>query len=137
MGKNKVTTEKVVDSLGGVGSAFAGAMASRIIAEKLGGILPNQKMKHALLTLVSVVGIGMLNRRENVQALAQDALIGFSATQLNALAKELMKDKDTQEVKEGVLKTGLGLPLFMADYPYHYVEPYKEEAPERVIEFRA
>ncbi len=131
----KLTTGKVVDSLGSVGSVFAGAMTSRIISEKLGGILPNQKMKHAILTLVSLVGMGLLNRRDSVQALTQDALIGFSSTQLNALVKEFLKDKDTQEVKEGVLKTGLGsLPL--GDYYPYEVEPTKEE-PKRVIEFRA
>ncbi len=141
----KVTTERVVDSLGGIGSAFAGAMASRLVAEQLGGVLKNSKTKHGILTLVSAIGIAMLNRRDNTQALIQDALYGFSSTQLNAFVKEFVKDKETHEVKEGMVKTALGTPIYMQDYYepeieeyyYPYEEPYYEPLQERVIEFRA
>ncbi len=143
MGKRrttKVTVGRVTGSLTSVGGAFAGAMASRIVADKLGGVLKNPKVKHGVLAVVSAVGATLLDRRSNTEALGQDALVGFSATQLNALVKEMLKDKDTQEVKPEIMKTGLGTPWYLMDnyMPSYSYEVYDEQPePVREIKFRS
>ncbi len=143
-------TKKITNSLVTVGGTAVGAMASRVIADKVP--VKNAKMKHGALAVLGMVGASFLNSKKSAEAFIQDVAIGMSATQIGYLIKELAGDK-----AKGVMATALGNPdlnyediAFLSSYD-DYIEDYNDydfipentdftdyeiEEPVKSIEFR-
>lgn len=98
-----------------VAGTVVGAMASRVIANKLP--VKNTKLKHGVLALVGVLGVAMLDRKDPTSAFTQDVAIGVTATQLGSLVKELVSPK---EDTNPIITTALGSPIVDFEDPYRY-----------------
>ncbi|MFK8297354.1 hypothetical protein ACI76O_05420 [Capnocytophaga cynodegmi] len=131
MKTNKLNSETVTGAAAFTGGAIAGAMGSRVLADKIP--LKNSKLKRGLLAVVGVVGAAMINGKDNAGKALQGAAAGMAATQLGELVKEMVNPQ------EGILKTALGTPenpiiILPSDVDYYDVQtldnPYEDEQPK-------
>lgn len=72
-------------------SMTAGAMASRIVADKLP--LKNSKLKRGALILAGVLGASALDRKNTGRKIGQDMAISVAVTQTGHLLKEVLEEK--------------------------------------------
>ncbi|CEN34910.1 hypothetical protein [Capnocytophaga cynodegmi] len=128
MKTNKLNSETVTGAAAFTGGAIAGAMGSRVLADKIP--LKNSKLKRGLLAIVGVVGAAMINGKDNAGKALQGAAAGMAATQLGELVKEMVNPQ------EGILKTALGtpenpiiiLPSDVNNYDYQTLDnPYEKQ----------
>ncbi|SED21869.1 hypothetical protein SAMN04489761_4662 [Tenacibaculum sp. MAR_2009_124] len=118
-----MTKEGIENSVVSLASMTAGAMASRIIADKLP--IKNQKVKRGLLILGGIAAAASLDRKTTGKKVAQDAAISVAVTQTGYLLKEAFEGK----LKDGgIADIGMGTPVFFDDSSY--LTPYEEEVIE-------
>ncbi|ATA94649.1 hypothetical protein CGC54_10065 [Capnocytophaga canimorsus] len=126
--KNKLNSKTMTEAAAFTGGAIAGAMGSRVLADKIP--LKNSKLKRGLLAIVGVVGAAMINGKDNAGKALQGAAAGMAATQLGELVKEMVNPQ------EGILKTALGtpenpiiiLPSDVNNYDYQTLDnPYEKQ----------
>ncbi len=111
--------ESIKNTVVTTASMIAGAMGSRIIADKLP--LENTKLARGILILGGIVAAASLDRKSTGKKIAQDAAISMAVTQTGYLLKEQFEGK----LKDGnVMKTGMGSPYTSFDAPY--ITPYEE-----------
>ncbi|ALU75258.1 MULTISPECIES: hypothetical protein [Tenacibaculum] len=94
-------TSKQIKSSGiGILSATGGAIASRIVADKIP--IENAKIKHGILAVAGMVGCALLTKKDATTEAMRNVAIGVSVAQVGALAKEFAGETD------GIMKTALG-----------------------------
>ncbi|MCD8415730.1 hypothetical protein LNI89_10205 [Tenacibaculum dicentrarchi] len=94
-------TSKQIKSSGiGILSATGGAVASRIVADKIP--IENAKIKHGILAVAGMVGCALLTKKDATTEAMRNVAIGVSVAQVGALAKEFAGETD------GIMKTALG-----------------------------
>lgn len=127
--------ENLTNSAVSVTGTVLGAMASRVVAEKLP--IKKSKVKHGVLALVGIVGASFLDRKDATSAFVQDMAIGVSATQLGALAKDFLAKEE-----KSTLQTALGSPMtdvdaidFLASHNNYDFIPSGEEFEEIDLEY--
>ncbi|MCG8816553.1 hypothetical protein G1K77_12310 [Tenacibaculum finnmarkense] len=94
-------TSKQIKSSGiGILSATGGAIASRIVADKIP--IENAKIKHGILAVAGIIGCALLTKKDATTEAMRNVAIGVSVAQVGALAKEFAGETD------GIMKTALG-----------------------------
>ena len=134
----KTLTESATTAAGVV----AGAMVSRVAADKLSGVLKNPAIRHGALAVLGVVLAAYGNPKDTSGKFIQSAGAGMAATQITEVLKSVFSPKD-KPMNDGILKTALGAPeettVYVDSssdydyYPYEEVEdidnPYIESEP--------
>ncbi|MBE7660971.1 hypothetical protein [Tenacibaculum finnmarkense] len=94
-------TSKQIKSSGiGILSATGGAIASRIVADKIP--IEDAKIKHGILAVAGIIGCALLTKKDATTEAMRNVAIGVSVAQVGALAKEFAGETD------GIMKTALG-----------------------------
>ena len=122
----KTLTESATTAAGVV----AGAMVSRVAADKLSGVLKKPAIRHGALAVLGVVLAAYGNPKDTSGKLIQSAGAGMAATQITEVLKSVFSPKD-KPMNYGILKTALGAPAeettvyvdSSSDYDYY---PYEE-----------
>lgn len=132
----KTLTESAITTAGVV----AGAMVSRVAADKLSGVLKKPLLRHGALTLAGLALVAFATPKETSGKLLQSAGAGMAATQLTEVLKSVLTPKD-KPMDEGILKTALGAPAEESTvyvdsssdyYPYEEVDnPFEEQQPQQ------
>ncbi|MFJ1431345.1 hypothetical protein ACILE2_11185 [Capnocytophaga canimorsus] len=135
--KNKLNSKTMTEAAAFTGGAIAGAMGSRVLADKIP--LKNSKLKRGLLAVVGVVGAAMINGKDNAGKALQGAAAGVAATQVSDLIKDILKSKlkEGEEPKSLLHKAvGMGTPdnpiiILPSDVDYYDVQtldnPYEKQ----------
>ena len=135
---SKINQKTLTESATTAAGVVAGAMVSRVAADKLSGVLKKPLLRHGALALA---GIAFVNPKETSGKLLQSAGAGMAATQLTEVLKSVLT-KENEPMKEGILKTALGAPAEETTvyvdsssdydyYPYEDVENPFEEQPQQ------
>lgn len=117
-------------------SMTAGAMVSRIVAEKLP--IKKTKLKRGVLIVAGIVGASALDQKTTGRKIGQDMAISVAVTQTGYLLKELLDDK----LKDNkLLHPALGNPMydgtsFLSSYTGDYGYDYQEEPFGEINEFQ-
>ena len=134
----KTLTESAITTAGVV----AGAMVSRVAADKLSGVLKKPLLRHGALALAGLALAAFATPKETSGKLLQSAGVGMAATQLTEVLKSVLTPKD-KPMDEGILKTALGAPAEETTvyvdsssnydyYPYEEVDnPFEEKQPQQ------
>ncbi|MGG8495955.1 hypothetical protein ACQY1Q_06040 [Tenacibaculum sp. TC6] len=118
-----MTKEGIENSIVSVASMTAGAIGSRIIADKLP--IKNNKLKRGLLIAGSIIAAASLDRKTTGRKVGQDMAVSMATTQTGYLLKEMFEEK-LQE--DSLFKTGLGNPVYI-DYS-SFEQPVFEQTAE-------
>ncbi len=124
-------------------SMTVGAMASRIIADKLP--IKNQKLKRGVLILAGILGASSLDRKTTGKKVAQDMAISVAVTQSGHLLKEVL---DSKLKDNKLLSPALGNPIidydnslldsseFLSNYTPNY-DHISEQVSYQEVEFES
>ena len=136
--KQKTLTESATTAAGVV----AGAMVSRVAADKLSGVIKKPLLRHGALALAGLALAAFVTPKETSGKLLQSAGAGMAATQLTEVLKSVLT-KENEPMKDGILKTALGAPAEETTvyvdsssnydyYPYEEVDnPFEEQQPQQ------
>lgn len=108
--------------------AVVGAMASRVIASKMGKLLEKSPaVKHGILAAVGVAAACFADDKSTAGKAIQGVGVGAAAAQLNEVLKIVLK-KDGKDMEDGIMKTALGAPdeqpiIISPSYDYY---PYED-----------
>ena len=133
----KTLTESATTAAGVV----AGAMVSRVAADKLSGVLKKPLLRHGALALAGLALAAFATPKETSGKLLQSAGAGMAATQLTEVLKSVLT-KENEPMKDGILKTALGAPAEETTvyvdssseyYPYEEIvdNPFEEQQPQQ------
>ena len=134
----KTLTESAITTAGVV----AGAMVSRVAADKLSGVIKKPLLRHGALALAGLALAAFVTPKETSGKLLQSAGAGMAATQLTEVLKSVLT-KENEPMKDGILKTALGAPAEETTvyvdsssnydyYPYEEVDnPFEEKQPQQ------
>ncbi len=129
--KTGINTENLTASGAIASGALLGAMASRVVASKLGSVLEKQPIiKHGALVVAGVIAACFIDPKNTTSKVLQGVGVGVAATQLNEVFKIMLKPKD-KEMEAGIIKTALGAPdeqpIYITQNSGDYY-PYEEVA---------
>lgn len=139
---SKINQKTLTESATTVAGVVAGAMVSRVAADKLSGVLKKPLLRHGALALVGLALAAFVSPKETSGKLLQSAGAGMAATQLTDVLKSVLT-KENEPMKDGILKTALGAPAeettvyvdSSSDYDYYPYEevdnPFEEQQPQQ------
>lgn len=139
---SKINQKTLTESATTVAGIVAGAMVSRVAADKLSGVLKKPLLRHGALALAGLALAAFATPKETSGKLLQSAGAGMAATQLTEVLKSVLTPKD-KPMDEGILKTALGAPAeettvyvdSSSDYDYYPYEevdnPFEEQQPQQ------
>ena len=139
---SKINQKTLTESATTAAGVVAGAMVSRVAADKLSGVLKKPLLRHGALAIAGLALAAFVNPKETSGKLLQSAGAGMAATQLTEVLKSVLT-KENEPMKEGILKTALGAPAEETTtvyvdsssdydyYPYEDVENPFEEQPQQ------
>ena len=139
---SKINQKTLTESATTAAGVVAGAMVSRVAADKLSGVLKKPLLRHGALALAGLALAAFVNPKETSGKLLQGAGAGMAATQLTEVLKSVLT-KENEPMKEGILKTALGAPAEETTvyvdsssnydyYPYEEVDnPFEEQQPQQ------
>jgi hypothetical protein len=139
---SKINQKTLTESATTAAGVVAGAMVSRVAADKLSGVLKKPLLRHGALAIAGLALAAFATPKETSGKLLQSAGAGMAATQLNEVLKDLLT-KENEPMKDGILKTALlGVPARETTvyvdsssnydyYPYEEVDNPFEEQPQQ------
>lgn len=139
---SKINQKTLTESATTVAGVVAGAMVSRVAADKLSSVLKKPLLRHGALALAGLALAAFATPKETSGKLLQSAGAGMAATQLTEVLKSVLTPKD-KPMDEGILKTALGAPAeettvyvdSSSDYDYYPYEevdnPFEEQQPQQ------
>ena len=138
---SKINQKTLTESATTAAGVVAGAMVSRVAADKLSGVLKKPLLRHGALALAGLALAAFATPKETSGKLLQSAGAGMAATQLTEVLKSVLT-KENEPMKDGILKTALGAPAEEATvyvdsssnydyYPYEEVDNPFEEQPQQ------
>lgn len=138
---SKINQKTLTESATTAAGVVAGAMVSRVAADKLSGVLKKPLLRHGALTLAGLALAAFATPKETSGKLLQSAGAGMAATQLTEVLKSVLT-KENEPMKDGILKTALGAPAEETTvyvdsssnydyYPYEEVDNPFEEQPQQ------
>lgn len=139
---SKINQKTLTESATTAAGVVAGAMVSRVAADKLSGVLKKPLLRHGALALAGLALAAFATPKETSGKLLQSAGAGMAATQLTEVLKSVLTPKD-KPMDEGILKTALGAPAeettvyvdSSSDYDYYPYEevdnPFEEQQPQQ------
>ena len=139
---SKINQKTLTESATTAAGVVAGAMVSRVAADKLSGVLKKPLLRHGALALAGLALAAFATPKETSGKLLQSAGAGMAATQLTEVLKSVLT-KENEPMKDGILKTALGAPAeettvyvdSSSDYdysPYEEVDnPFEEQQPQQ------
>ncbi|WP_315037399.1 hypothetical protein [Capnocytophaga sputigena] len=139
---SKINQKTLTESATTAAGVVAGAMVSRVAADKLSGVLKKPLLRHGALALAGLALAAFATPKETSGKLLQSAGAGMAATQLTEVLKNVLT-KENEPMKEGILKTALGAPAEETTvyvdsssnydyYPYEEVDnPFEEQKPQQ------
>lgn len=139
---SKINQKTLTESATTTAGVVAGAMVSRVAADKLSGVLKKPLLRHGALALAGLALAAFVTPKETSGKLLQSAGVGMAATQLTEVLKSVLT-KENEPMKEGILKTALGAPAEETTvyvdsssnydyYPYEEVDnPFEEKQPQQ------
>ena len=138
---SKINQKTLTESATTAAGVVAGAMVSRVAADKLSGVLKKPLLRHGALALAGLALAAFVTPKETSGKLLQSAGAGMAATQLTEVLKSVLTPKD-KPMDEGILKTALGAPAEETTvyvdsssnydyYPYEEVDNPFEEQPQQ------
>jgi hypothetical protein len=139
---SKINQKTLTESATTAAGVVAGAMVSRVAADKLSGVLKKPLLRHGALALVGLALAAFVSPKETSGKLLQSAGAGMAATQLTDVLKSVLT-KENEPMKDGILKTALGAPAeettvyvdSSSDYDYYPYEevdnPFEEQQPQQ------
>lgn len=107
-----MTKKDLENSVVSLASMTAGAMASRIIADKLP--IKDKKLKRGLLIATGILSASSLDRKSTGKKIGQDMAISIAVTQTGELIKEIVQSKLK---KDEPLPIALGYPIDSLNEP--------------------
>lgn len=138
---SKINQKTLTESATTAAGVVAGAMVSRVAADKLSGVLKKPLLRHGALALAGLALAALVTPKETSGKLLQSAGAGMAATQLTEVLKSVLT-KENEPMKDGILKTALGAPAEETTvyvdsssnydyYPYEEVDNPFEEQPQQ------
>lgn len=139
---SKINQKTLTESATTAAGVVAGAMVSRVAADKLSGVIKKPLLRHGALALAGLALAAFATPKETSGKLLQSAGVGMAATQLTEAIKSVLT-KENEPMKEGILKTALGAPAEETTvyvdsssnydyYPYEEVDnPFEEKQPQQ------
>ena len=138
---SKINQKTLTESATTTAGVVAGAMVSRVAADKLSGVLKKPLLRHGALALAGLALAAFATPKETSGKLLQSAGAGMAATQLTEVLKSVLT-KENEPMKDGILKTALGAPAEETTvyvdsnsnydyYPYEEVDNPFEEQPQQ------
>lgn len=139
---SKINQKTLTESATTTAGVVAGAMVSRVAADKLSGVLKKPLLRHGALALAGLALAAFATPKETSGKLLQSAGAGMAATQLTEVLKSVLT-KENEPMKDGILKTALGAPAEETTvyvdsssnydyYPYEEVDnPFEEQQPQQ------
>lgn len=139
---SKINQKTLTESATTTAGVVAGAMVSRVAADKLSGVLKKPLLRHGALALAGLALAAFATPKETSGKLLQSAGAGMAATQLTDVLKSVLT-KENEPMKDGILKTALGAPAEETTvyvdsssnydyYPYEEVDnPFEEQQPQQ------
>ena len=138
---SKINQKTLTESATTTAGVVAGAMVSRVAADKLSGVLKKPLLRHGALALAGLALVAFVTPKETSGKLLQSAGVGMAATQLTEVLKSVLT-KENEPMKDGILKTALGAPAEETTvyvdsssnydyYPYEEVDNPFEEQPQQ------
>ena len=138
---SKINQKTLTESATTAAGVVAGAMVSRVAADKLSGALKKPLLRHGALALAGLALAAFVTPKETSGKLLQSAGAGMAATQLTEVLKSVLT-KENEPMKDGILKTALGAPAEETTvyvdsssnydyYPYEEVDNPFEEQPQQ------
>lgn len=139
---SKINQKTLTESATTAAGVVAGAMVSRVAADKLSGVLKKPLLRHGALALAGLALAAFATPKETSGKILQSAGAGMAATQLTEVLKSVLTPKD-KPMDEGILKTALGAPAEETTvyvdsssnydyYPYEEVDnPFEEQQPQQ------
>lgn len=139
---SKINQKTLTESATTAAGVVAGAMVSRVAADKLSGVLKKPLLRHGALALAGLALAAFATQKETSGKLLQSAGAGMAATQLTEVLKSVLT-KENEPMKDGILKTALGAPAEETTvyvdsssnydyYPYEEVDnPFEEQQPQQ------
>ena len=139
---SKINQKTLTESATTAAGVVAGAMVSRVAADKLSGVLKKPLFRHGALALAGLALAAFVTPKETSGKLLQSAGAGMAATQLTEVLKSVLT-KENEPMKDGILKTALGAPAeettvyvdSSSDYDYYPYEevdnPFEEQQPQQ------
>lgn len=139
---SKINQKTLTESATTAAGVVAGAMVSRVAADKLSGVLKKPLLRHGALALAGLALAAFATPKETSGKLLQSAGAGMAATQLTEVLKNVFT-KENEPMKDGILKTALGAPAeettvyvdSSSDYDYYPYEkvdnPFEEQQPQQ------
>ena len=139
---SKINQKTLTESATTAAGVVAGAMVSRVAADKLSGVIKKPLLRHGALALAGLALAAFVTPKETSGNLLQSAGAGMAATQLTEVLKSVLT-KENEPMKDGILKTALGAPAEETTvyvdsssnydyYPYEEVDnPFEEQQPQQ------
>lgn len=138
---SKINQKTLTESATTTAGVVAGAMVSRVAADKLSGVLKKPLLRHGALVIAGLALAAFVTPKETSGKLLQSAGAGMAATQLTEVLKSVLT-KENEPMKDGILKTALGAPAEETTvyvdsssnydyYPYEEVDNPFEEQPQQ------
>lgn len=139
---SKINQKTLTESATTAAGVVAGAMVSRVAADKLSGVIKKPLLRHGALALAGLALAAFATPKETSGKILQSAGAGMAATQLTEVLKSVLTPKD-KPMDEGILKTALGAPAeettvyvdSSSDYDYYPYEevdnPFEEQQPQQ------
>lgn len=139
---SKINQKTLTESATTAAGVVAGAMVSRVAADKLSGVLKKPLLRHGALALAGLALAAFATPKETSGKILQSAGAGMAATQLTEVLKSVLT-KENEPMKDGILKTALGAPAeettvyvdSSSDYDYYPYEevdnPFEEQQPQQ------
>lgn len=138
---SKINQKTLTESATTAAGVVAGAMVSRVAADKLSGVIKKPLLHHGALALAGLALAALVTPKETSGKLLQSAGAGMAATQLTEVLKSVLT-KENEPMKDGILKTALGAPAEETTvyvdsssnydyYPYEEVDNPFEEQPQQ------
>ena len=138
---SKINQKTLTESATTAAGVVAGAMVSRVAADKLSGVIKKPLLRHGALALAGLALAALVTPKETRGKLLQSAGAGMAATQLTEVLKSVLT-KENEPMKDGILKTALGAPAEETTvyvdsssnydyYPYEEVDNPFEEQPQQ------
>ena len=139
---SKINQKTLTEGATTAAGVVAGAMVSRVAADKLSGVLKKPLLRHGALALAGLALAAFATPKETSGKLLQSAGAGMAATQLTEVLKRVLT-KENEPMKDGILKIALGAPAEETTvyvdsssnydyYPYEEVDnPFEEQQPQQ------
>ncbi|WP_281638703.1 hypothetical protein [Capnocytophaga sputigena] len=139
---SKINQKTLTESATTAAGVVAGAMVSRVAADKISGVIKKPLLRHGALALAGLALAAFVTPKETSGKLLQSAGAGMAATQLTEVLKSVLT-KENEPMKDGILKTALGTPAEETTvyvdsssnydyYPYEEVDnPFEEQQPQQ------